>query len=336
MPTRNESAFIERSLGAVLGQDYPVNKIEVFVVDGCSDDDTVSRVERLARDAPIPVSVVANPEGDIPHGLNRGLDVATGDVIIRVDGHCQVAPDYVRRCVVTLDATGAANVGGVQRAVGQTLVGRAIARAMSSRFGVGDARFHYATTPGSVDTVYLGAFRREVFERVGAFDPDFARAEDSEFNFRLRRAGFTIWLDPAISVTYNVRSTFGALAKQYFSYGYFKALMVRKHHRVQAWRQLVAPTFVLALAAGAFGALLTRRPSPFLAVAGPYAIASLAASVPSLRRDVTVAALLPPTFGVMHLSWGTGFLWGVIDRRQRAPSKGDCGVDSDAADEPVA
>lgn len=316
MPVRNEAGAIEHCLGAVLRQDYPPDKIEVLVVDGCSDDETVHIVDRLAADAAVPVTVLNNPLRVVSAGLNLGIQRAVGDVIVRVDGHCEIARDHVRRCVDALETTAAANVGGIQMAVGRTVVGRAIAAAMSSRFGVGDARFHYAKSPGFVDTVYLGAFRRDVFDRVGLFDIDLVRTQDSDFNFRLRRAGFKIWLDPAIQVRYEVRSSFRALARQYFSYGFYKALMTRKHRRVHALRQLVPPAFLLSLVFGGLVALLTRRPAVAVSVTLPYVVASVAASAAGAPRAPFVAALSPIAFATMHVSWGAGYLWGIFAKRE--------------------
>src|SRR5438309_1116489 len=177
MPVRNEAAFLRDSLGSVLGQDYPSDNMEVFVVDGCSDDETAHMAASIADDAidGPPVTVLRNEKRVVPAALNLALAQARGDIVVRVDGHCELEPDYVRRCVDALDRTLADNVGGLQRARARGLVGRAIAAATSSPFGVGGARFHYARSAGWADTVYLGAYRRDVFSRIGLFDEDLVR-----------------------------------------------------------------------------------------------------------------------------------------------------------------
>ena len=166
MPVFNAAATIDRALGAVLAQDYPPDRLEVLVVDGGSADGTLDRVRAIAGDDPR-VRVLHNPARQQAHGLNLGIAAARGAIIVRVDGHAIVAPDYVRQCVHYLDATGAEHVGGPQRATGHTPLGRAIAAAYRSPFGV-PSRFTTSARAGFADTVYLGAWPRAVFARVGA------------------------------------------------------------------------------------------------------------------------------------------------------------------------
>jgi len=310
MPIRNEAGFIERSLGAVLAQDYPADRLEVLVVDGMSTDGTREKVQAWLALYPN-LRLLDNPGRIVPTGLNAGLREARGEVIIRVDGHCEIAPDYVRRCVELLERTGADNVGGVQRAVSDTWVGRAIALATSSAFGVGGARFHYAREPGWADTVYLGAYRREVFERIGGFDEELVRNQDDEFNFRLLQAGGRIWLDPCIRVVYYSRPTLRRLWRQYFEYGLYKVRVMQKRGGVASPRHLVPAGFVLGLGATLVPASLARLPLLALAVAAPYAVANLLASLWAARCTWRTLPLLPVAFATMHLSYGLGFLWGL-------------------------
>ena len=135
LPIHNEARYISRSLGSVLVQDYPAELIEILVVDGMSDDSTRAIIEQTAQAAKRSVRLLDNPARVVPAALNIGLRQARGEIIVRVDGHCEIAPDYVRCCVEALQATGADNVGGIQRAIANGLVGRAIARATSSPFG---------------------------------------------------------------------------------------------------------------------------------------------------------------------------------------------------------
>jgi hypothetical protein len=254
--------------------------------------------------------------------MNQGLEHARGDIIVRVDGHAEIASDYVRRCVETLERTGASNVGGVQRAVGRTLVGRAIAAATSSRFGAGNARFRYAKRSGWVDTVYLGAFPKSIFSKVGGFDEELTRNQDDEFNLRIHRGGGRIFLDPAIQSLYRPRETLPDLWRQYFEYGFYKVLVVRKHGRIASWRQLVPVAFVVTLAASAVGAIAARRPIVGVAVAGPYLAADLVASVWSGRRDPGCMSVLLVVFPIVHLAYGLGFLAGVWRWRQHSRAGG--------------
>ncbi|HEY7543362.1 MAG TPA: glycosyltransferase family 2 protein, partial [Blastocatellia bacterium] len=208
MPIRNEAGFITRSLGAALGQDYPGDRMEVIIADGMSTDATREVIAQLSEAHPrIAVRIVDNPEKIVPTGFNRALEQAKGDVIVRVDGHTIIASDYVRQCVAALERTGADNVGGRMEAVTHGRFGKAVAIATSSPFGVGGARFHYSNQEEYVDTVYMGAWPRSVFERVGLFDEEQVRNQDDEFNYRLLSHGGKILLTPQIKSKYYNRST---------------------------------------------------------------------------------------------------------------------------------
>jgi glycosyltransferase involved in cell wall biosynthesis len=323
LPIRNEAAHIERCLEAVLNQDYPSDRMEVLVVDGMSTDGTREMVrEIIARQGkpdtrcpvsrpPSPVILLDNPSGIVPTALNIGLRQACGEVIIRVDGHCQIARDYVRRCVEVLRETGADNVGGLQRAVGETMVGCAIALATGSPFGVGNARFHYGARSGWVDTVYLGAYRRGVFERVGLFDEEMVRNQDDEFNFRLIQAGGKIWLDPTIRSVYYCRPSLRGLWRQYFQYGFYKVRVIQKRRAIPSWRHLVPSAFVLGLAGSGLLAALTHQPLWAFSIALPYGLANSMATAWTARRDRRALALLPLAFATLHVAYGLGFLWGL-------------------------
>lgn len=223
MPVYNEAAFIERSLGAVLAQDYPHDRMEILIADGMSTDATRDVVAGLmGRNPNVSLKVLDNPSRLMASGMNVALACAKGELTIRVDGHTVIAPDYVRECVAQLQRTGADNVGGRMEAVSESSFGQSIALATSSPFGVGGARFHYSAQEEWVDTVYMGAWPREVFERVGLFDEEQVRNQDDEFNYRLLSHGGKILLSPRIKSKYYNRSTPGSLWQQYFEYGYWK------------------------------------------------------------------------------------------------------------------
>lgn len=322
MPIRNEARSIRHTLESVLAQDYPPGRLEVLIVDGMSDDGTREIVQGLIESQhvdglPSSIALIDNPGRIVPTAFNRGLRQSRGQIIVRVDGHCELASDYVRRCVEVLQATGADNVGGLQRAIGDTPTGQTIALATSSPFGVGGARFHYAQRPGPADTVYLGAYRREVFDRIGGFDEDLVRNQDDEFNFRLTQAGGMIWLDPSICSVYHSRSTLARLWRQYFEYGFYKVRVMQKRGAVASWRHLVPGLFVLGLLASLFLALATRRARLALVVAGPYAAATTAASVWTARQAPRLLPRLPAAFITMHLAYGLGFLAGLWRWRGR-------------------
>lgn len=328
IPVRNESAHIEKVLQAVLGQDYPANLLEVYVMDGHSTDNTKILVadfqQRFAN-----VYLIDNPQRIVPAGMNLALVRARGDIIIRVDGHTIIAPDYVRQCVSAIQDSGADNAGGKMSPVGRTPFGQAVVIATSSPFGIGNARFHYSDQVEWVDTVYLGAWRREVFQRVGLFDEEMVRDQDDEFNYRLRASGGRILLDPRIRSTYTVRSTPRALWKQYFQYGYWKVRVLQKHPRQMSPRQFVPPLFVLALLLGLAGSAFSPPGRGFLAlIVGLYLLADLAAALlTSARRGWKHLPRLPLVFAILHLSYGCGFLAGLVrfwnrwgDKRGKVPN----------------
>lgn len=315
MPVRNEAEFIERSLGSVLGQDYPADRMEVIVADGMSDDGTRELVRAAAgRDGR--VRLVDNEGRIAPTALNAALAGARGTIIVRVDGHTEIASDYVRQCVLELERTGADNVGGRMEAEGSGTVRRAIAAATGSPFGVGGARFHYSEAEEWVDTVYLGAWRRVTFDSLGLFDEELVRNQDDEFNYRLRAAGGRILLSPKIRSCYYGRSSLSSLARQYFQYGFWKVRVSQKHPRQMRLRQFVPPLFVLALLVAAAAALaFPSAPAarlPLAGLAALYLAADLVAAAVEARRQKVNPVLLAFVYPILHLAYGSGFLAGLF------------------------
>ena len=287
MPIRNEAAFIARSLGAVLDQDYPADRMQVLVADGMSDDATRAIVEEIAATHPAhTVEIVDNPGGVVPTGFNAALSRARGEIVVRVDGHTIIADDYVSACVTALGESGADTVGGRMDAQGRGRIGEVIALATSSRFGVGDAQFHYASGEHWVDSVYMGAWRREVFDRVGGFDPEMVRNQDDEFNYRLRAAGGRILLTDRIRSRYYSRASLRTLFRQYRQYGFWKVRVLQKHPRQMSLRQFVPPVFAAAVAGGAVLAPTSRGIRRlWSATLAAYGLAAVGASVTVARRS---------------------------------------------------
>jgi succinoglycan biosynthesis protein ExoA len=313
LPVRNEGKHIEETLQGVLCQDYPGEKIQVIVADGMSDDET-SRVIRKYQYSHPELILIANPGKIVPTGLNAALRVARGEVIVRVDGHTKIAPDYVRRCVQALQMSGAQNVGGKMRAIGEGKLGETIALATSSPFGVGGARFHYSDQEEWVDTVYLGAWPRQIFSTIGLFDEELVRDQDDEFNYRLREHAGKILLSPNIHSEYVVRSRPGALWRQYYQYGYWKVRVLQKHPLQMMARQFIPPAFVLSLlTCGVVGIFWKPAAWLFLLIAGAYLLANLAASAwCAARRGWKYLLLLPFVFAILHFGYGVGFLCGLV------------------------
>ena len=306
----NEEHHLRAAVASVLAQDYPA-EIEVIIALGPSKDRTDDVAGELAAADPR-IHTVANPSGRTPEGLNKALAIAKHPVITRVDGHAELPVDYLRVAVETLDRTGAVNVGGLMWALGQTEFERAVARAMTSRFGVGNAPFHVGGEEGPADTVYLGVFRREALAAVGGYDEAFTRAQDWEMNYRLRRAGGLIWFTPALRVSYRPRGSVSALAKQYFNYGRWRGEVMRQHRDTVTPRYLAPPTALLAVTAGVvLGVLGVLWPWLYLAFAAPagYLLGVLVGSlVTGAGLTWRARAWLPVVYATMHGSWGAGFL----------------------------
>jgi glycosyltransferase involved in cell wall biosynthesis len=322
LPVRNESGFIERSLGAAAAQDYPADRMEVIVVDGMSADGTRDLVQAtLDRHPGRVVRLLNNPGRILSTGFNIGFAAARGDVIILLGGHTEIGPDYVRRCVAHLASREFDCVGGPIETVADTPVGQAIALAMSSRFGVGGVAFRLPQSRGlEVDTVAFGAYQRAAVERCGPLDEEMVRNQDDEYNYRLRDLGGRILLAPDLRSRYHSRSTLGALWRQYFGYGCWKVRVIQKHPRQVRVRHVVPAAFVVMLltsAALAVGSPLPPARWTLALVTGAYLLANLTASLMSARRaGWRHLPLLPVVFVTLHLSYGAGFLVGLVRFRR--------------------
>lgn len=314
MPVRNEGRFMERSLKAAFNQDYPQDHLEVIVADGMSEDETRKTIGSFQKKYPA-MKLINNPKKIVSAGLNLALREAKGEMIVRVDGHCEISSDYVRRCVELLEKNEADVVGGPIETIGETFTAQAIALAMSSFFGVGGSAFRTVKNKRKyVDTVAFFAARREILEKAGPFDEELVRNQDDEYNYRLRKLGFRILLDPNIRSRYYSRSSFISLAKQYFQYGFWKVRVFQKHPRQMQWRQFVPAVFILFLAAS-FGLSFfgeTGR-AALDAIAGSYLTVNLLASLAvSCKNGWRNLVLLPFIFAVLHFSYGIGFLSGSV------------------------
>lgn len=304
VPLYNDRAGIGPCLDAICAQDHDVGEItEILVVDGGSTDGSREVVEaRAARDPRI--RLLHNPKRFVPAGLNRALDLATSPVIVRVDSHTVLAPDYVDHAVTALERTGADVVGGPMRPHADSPVGAAVAWALCSRFGIGGSRVHREDAEGESDAVYMGVFRRETFERFGRFDERFARNQDDEFTYRVRERGGRVWLDPGLRSTYTPRSDFRALWRQFCGYGRFKPLVLRAHPRGTRPRHLAPPAAAVAWLAAPFALRWPWLAAPALVHVTAVACAAEPGRPGWWNRS---RALL-----VMHLGYGWGFLRGLV------------------------
>lgn len=315
VPLRDEEHNVGECLRAITAQTWPRERLEVLLVEGGSSDATRPVIEAwAARDSRL--KVLDNPGGQVSRALNLGVATATGELIVRIDAHTVPEADYVERSVAALVETGAWCAGGPMLARGRTAVGEAVALAMRHPFGVGTAKFRHARRREAVDTVYLGAFPREIFARVGPFEERLVRNQDYEMNWRIRCAGGTVFVDPAIRSTYLTRSTFAAVWRQYFEYGFWKRRMLGMHPRSLRLRQLAAPALIAAIAistgaalAAALGLLPVAAAYGLPAIVGLYLGSALAVSAAlAARHGARHLLRLPAVLATMHGAWGMGFL----------------------------
>ena len=314
IPVLNEERFIERCIGSVVAQTYPRELIEILVADGGSTDGTRAALERLA-DADPRIRVIDNPRRTQAAGLNLAIAQAAGDVVARLDGHAAWGPRHLELCVELLSRTGADNVGGTMDAIGETVVGRAIARATRSPFGVGGATYRYGRRQAVVDTVWLGCFRRSALERVGLYDERFPPHEDYELNHRLRASGGRIVYSPDLATTYWTRSSWRAVATQFFRYGRAKVRVARHQPGVLRPHHLVPPALVAA-AVGSLPLVMTSRCGRGAAAAlviGYGAMCAAAGLRASGGEPVPVRLRVAAAFPVLHFAWGGGFWTGVAE-----------------------
>lgn len=315
MPVRNEAAFIRRSLASVLRQSYPPHLMEVIIADGSSTDCTREEIRQLASATDIAVWVVDNPRRIAPSGLNCAIEKARGEIVIRVDGHCEIASDYVEHCVRHLRNRDADGVGGPIETVGETLQAEAIAAAMSSKFGVGGSEFRCVKDRSAyVDTVAFPAYDRRVFEKIGLFNEELVRNQDDEFNFRLRKNGGRILLSQYVKSRYYSRSNFASLWRQYYQYGLWKVRVMQLHPRQMSLRHFIPMGFVLAVIGLSVLCVFSSAAAWALAGLLAFYLVSCVGAAIKVAAD-TKFALFPAvliSFIILHFSYGFGFLAGLL------------------------
>jgi glycosyltransferase involved in cell wall biosynthesis len=315
IPCRNEKKFIGLTLDSIARQSFPQEKLELIVVDGMSDDGTRnvladyrSRISRL--------SIFDNDGKITAAGCNVGIQKAQGETIAIIGGHCELSTDYLLTCYQYLQTSSpqTAYVAGRIKTLGNSKVGQAIATAMSSSFGVGNALFRYSNEELDVDTAAFGLYRRQVFDAIGVFDEQIIGAEDHELSFRVTKAGYRIHLLPNISATYFARETYRGLWLQYRNYGKGKVLVLSKHGNLPSMRGLVPPLFVFSLGFGLIFGLLFHPLLWFwvglIMVYGLFAL-FFAIKAADDKKLSTVLDIFR-AYNVMHTGYGVGFWMGIV------------------------
>lgn len=313
IPCRNELGYIGKCLDSLVHCNQTGVELHVWVVDGMSDDGTRPLISEYAARYSF-IKLVDNVRRTTPYALNIGLEPLDYDIGIILGAHAVVDKDFVRHNARVLQEhpeVGCA--GGIITNVHENELSRVISNAMSSPFGVGNAYFRTGGKSGYVDTVAFGAYRREVFEKIGFFDEDLVRNQDDEFNYRVTKAGFKIYLDPKIESQYYVRGSFSKLYKQYFQYGYWKVFVNRKHATITTLRQLAPPLWMLFVSVGWVGFFL--HPLLGYSYVGMILIYLTLAKFTAIRTagwQIPMIFKLVACYMILHASYGWGYLKGMF------------------------
>jgi len=318
IPVYNEARYIRNVLESVANQVYPRDRIEAICSDGGSTDGSCDVIAKM-NNGFFAVRLLDNPQKSAAAGMNLGIREAQGDYIIILGAHTLLEPDFLIQNVRAALVSGADCTGGRHANLSETRSGQTIGLAMSSAFGIGGSHYRYSIIPSFVDTVAYGAYDSRVFKSIGLFDEEMVRNQDDEFNYRLLEQGGKLYFDPRIRSQYYARSSLKKLWRQYFLYGCWKVRVMQKHPRQMRLRQFVPPTFVAALIGSSVLAVFFPLGRVLLGlVAGSYALANLTASIWTARKGGwSHLLLLPFAFATLHLSYGLGFLVGLIKFRNR-------------------
>ena len=305
-PVYNEQQYIDELIQFCL-MAQPAEK-EIILIDGHSTDNTCRIIEQYCQRYSN-IKLLYNPHKYVPNALNIGIKAATGNIIIRLDAHTRYAPDYFEKVVSVFKQTNADIVGGPMRIAQGNKVQKAIGYATSTLFGIGNSSFHFETFEGFTNSVYLGAWKKEIFRTTGLFDETFVRNQDDEFNYRAREHGFTIYQSPAIKGYYHPRKTFKDLFSQYFQYGYYKPMVLSKIKSGIRLSHLVPSTFIIYL----ITLPLTTSLAGFTAFL-PFALYLLCnlyfafAAKETFLQTLYVISVYP----LLHIAYGSGFIAGML------------------------
>jgi hypothetical protein len=320
MPVLNEAGYLEAAIASILSQDHP-GEFEIVLAVGPSTDGTADVIARLVAADPR-ITTVDNPGMDIPIGLNLAIAASRHPIIVRVDAHTELAPGYTSRAVAKLISTDAASLGGVMIATGKPGFQAAVAKAYNSKFGLGGGAYHgEKAAEGPAESAYMGVFRADRLAEVGGFDPTLRRGEDWELNYRLRQAGYIVWLDPLLRVTYWPRSTLTKLSRQFFATGVWRGELVRRLGARNPLRFFAPPVLLASFVLSAIAlplhltGVLSGWPGWIVALVylGPIAyLGLLLVAAVTTRGSLPERLRLAVALGAMHLSWGAGFVLGVL------------------------
>jgi len=311
LPVRNEKEYISSTLESILTQ-TKLDNYEIIISDGCSTDGTIDIINNYILQNRN-IHLIENPDKIVSTGFNRALSQAKGDVIIRIDGHCIISPNYIEKCLELIAFKKANIVGGVINTISSGLVGKAISSSQSSWFGVGGVKFrNIGIEKGDyVDSLAFGVHKRDIFTEIGGYDEEMITNQDDEFNCRAIQAGKKIWLEPSLQTKYISRSSYCKLFQQYFYYGFYKVRGVQKRRKVFALRHLVPSIYVIGLLITIFLGCLFSNPLILISIIFPYSIMNIFSSI-YISSSLLSIPLIFFSYWILHVGYGFGFIWGLI------------------------
>ncbi len=312
MPVYNEERYIEKCIKSLFKQDYPIDKMEWIFVDGGSTDRTVEILNGYMSEHPELIKIYDNPKKIVPYAMNIGISASKGEYIVRLDAHSDYADDYISKCVYYLDNTDAENVGGVAETKSEGFVGNAIAKMVSSKFGVGNSQFRTRGESGYVDTVPFGAFRREVFKKYGGYDERLVRNQDNEMNYRIRKNGGKIYMADDIKLSYYCRDSIGGISQMARKNGMWNVITMKMCPGSMGLRHFVPLLFVLSVLGLTVLSLLL--PVFWIMLASEIGLYTLLNVYFSIKagKSIKERLLLLILFPIFHISYGTGSICGIF------------------------
>ena len=312
MPVYNEEKYIEKCIDSLLLQDYPIEQMEWIFVDGCSKDKTVELMEGYREKYPALIKILTNPHKIVPYAMNIGISASCGKYIVRLDAHADYATDYISKCVYYLENTDAENVGGVAETKANGFMGNAIAKMLSSKFGVGNSQFRTNGESGYVDTVPFGAFKREVFSKYGGYDERLVRNQDNEMNFRIRKNGGKIYLSDDIRLSYYCRDSIKAISDMAKKNGMWNVITMKLCPGSMGVRHFVPFLFVLSIFGLSILGIL--HPAFWMLLGVELALYLLldvffsAGLAKNTKEFFTLICLFP----IFHVAYGLGSMIGIF------------------------
>ncbi len=304
-PVYNEEKYIRNVLDFCIAA-LPAEK-ELMFIDGASTDETCEIIKQYACKYPN-IQLLHNEKRIVPFALNKAISEAKGDIIVRLDAHTDYSTDYFEKIIETFNSTNADIVGGPMRIAKGNAVQDAVGYATSTFFGVGNSSFHFEDFEGYTNTVYLGAWKKSIFSTTGLFDEVLKRNQDDEYHYRAKSMGFTIYQSPGIKLYYHPRNKFAKLFKQYYQYGLYKPVVLKKIRSGFSFRHLIPAIFVLYLIS-----------IPVLALVNPvyifiplciYILFNLIFSFGS-KKGFMQCLRISYAYFILHVAYGLGFLFGL-------------------------